>query len=87
MCNIEYSSWIIIAFCYWNLNGLTAHDSIKISFLHGYITQDNYDIICLLKTFLNSSIQSNDERFTNNGNNITRSTKICWLEKGGVCIY
>ena len=49
----KYSS---LTFCHWNLNGLTAHDSIKISLLQAYVTQHNYDIICISKTFLNSSI-------------------------------
>ena len=52
----KYSS---LKFCHWNLNGLTTHDSIKISLLQAYIIQNNYDIICLSKTFLNSSIQTN----------------------------
>ena len=38
-------------FCHWNLNRLTAHDSTKISLLQVYITQHNYDIICLTETF------------------------------------
>ena len=38
----KYSSLI---FCHCNLNGLTAHDSTKISLLQVYITQHNYDII------------------------------------------
>ena len=45
-------------FCYWNLNGLTAHDSTKISLIQAYITQYNYEIIRVTETFLNSSIQS-----------------------------
>ena len=49
----KYSS---LKFCHWDLNGLTAHDSIKISLLHAYIIQNNYDIICLSETCLNSSI-------------------------------
>ena len=40
----KYSS---LTFCHLNLNGLTAHDSTKISLLQMYITQQNYDIICL----------------------------------------
>ena len=48
----KYSS---LTFCHWNLNGLTAHDSTKISLLQVYITQHNYDVICLSETFLNSS--------------------------------
>ena len=29
------------AFCHWNLNGLTAHASMKILLLQAYITQHN----------------------------------------------
>ena len=50
----KYSS---LTFCHWNLNGLTAHNSIKISLLQAYITQHNYDIICLLETFPNSAMK------------------------------
>ena len=55
----KYSS---LTFYHWNLNGLTAHDSIKISLLQAYITQHNYDAIYLSETFLNSSIDSSDTR-------------------------
>ena len=55
----KYSS---LKFCHWNLIGITAHDSIKVSLLQAYITQHNYDIICLSETFLDSSIQSDDEK-------------------------
>ena len=50
-----------LTFCHWNLNGLTTHDSIKFSLLQAYITQHNYDIICLSETFLNCSIETNDD--------------------------
>ena len=36
-----------LAFCYWNLNCLTAHGSIKISLLQAYVTQHDYDKMCL----------------------------------------
>ena len=63
----KYSS---LTFCHWNLNGLTGPDSIKISLLQVYILQYNYDIICLLsETFLNSSIESNDNRISIDGYN------------------
>ena len=58
-----------LKFCHWNLNGLRAHDSIKISLLHAYIIQNNYDIICLSETFLNSSIPTNDDRISIEGYN------------------
>ena len=79
-----YSSLI---FCHWNLNGLTAHDSIKISLLQAYVTQHNYDIICLSETFLNSSIDSSDRRILIDGYNLTRSDHPSDSKTGRVCIY
>ena len=43
----KYSS---LTFCHWNLNGLTAHDNIKISLLQAYVTHYNCDIICISET-------------------------------------
>ena len=66
----KYSS---LKFCHWNLNGITAHDSIKVSLLQAYITQHNYDIICLSETFLDSSIQSDDEKIKIDGYTLIRA--------------
>ena len=72
---LKYSSLI---FCHWNLNGLTAHDSMKISLvLQAYILQHNYDITCLSETFLNSSTESNDDRISIDGYNLIRSDHPC----------
>ena len=60
----KYSS---LTFFHWNLNGLTAHDSIKISLLQAYVTQHNYDIICLSETFLISSSDSSNNRMSIDG--------------------
>ena len=80
----KYSS---LQFCHWNLNGITAHHSIKISLLQAYITQRNYDIICLSETFLNSSIQSDDDKIKIDGYNLKRSDHSSGSKRGGVCIY
>ena len=80
----KYSS---LTFCHWNLNGLTAHDSIKIALLQAYILQHNYDIKCLSQTFLNSSIESNDDRISIDGYNLIRSDHPSDLRRGEVCIY
>ena len=80
----KYSS---LTFCHWNLNRLTAHDSTKISLLQAYITQHNYDIICLTETFLNSSILSDDNSIEIDGYNLIRLDHPGGLKKGGVCIY
>ena len=80
----KYSS---LTFYHWDLNGLTAPDSIKISLLQVYILQHNYDIICLLETFLNSSIESNDDMISIDGYNLRRSDHPSHSKRGGVCIY
>ena len=80
----KYSS---LTFCHWNLNGLTAHDSIKISLLQAYVTQHNYDIICLSETFLNSSIDSSNTRILIYGYNLIRSDHPSDSKRGRVCIY
>ena len=54
----KYSSF---TFCHWNLNELTAHDSMVL-LLQAYITQHNYDLICVSENFVNSSIQTINER-------------------------
>ena len=77
----------LLTFCHWNLNGLTAHDSTKISLLQACITQHNYDIIYLTETFLNSSILSDDNRITIDGYNLIKSDHPSDSKKGGVCIY
>ena len=80
----KYSS---LTFCHWNLNGLTAHNSIKISLLQAYIIQHNYDIICLLETFLLASIETNDDRISIDGYNLIRADHPSDSKRGGVCIY
>ena len=77
----KYSS---LPFYHWNSNGLTAHASTKISLLQAYITQQNYDIICLTEAFLNSSILSDDKRTMIDRYNLIRSE---WLEKGWRFFY
>ena len=72
-----------LTFCHWDLNSLTTHDSIKISLLQAYITQHTYDVICLSETFLNSSIQSDDNRIKIGGYNLIRSDHPSDSKKGG----
>ena len=80
----KYSS---LTFCHWNLNGLTAHDSTKISLLQAYITQHNYDIICLTEPFINSPTLNDDSRITIEAYNLIRSDYPSGSKKGGVCIH
>ena len=43
-----------IKFCHWNLNGLAAHDFIKVPLVEALITSNNFDIVCLSESFLYS---------------------------------
>ena len=49
-----------IKFCYCNLSGLAAHDFIKVPLVEVFIKRNNLDIVCLLQTFLDSTIPNND---------------------------
>ena len=75
-----------LTFCHWNLNGVAAHEFIKVSLLQGYITERNFDI-CLSETFLNSSLDSEDDRLKIEGYNLRRSDHPSGSKKGGVCVY
>ena len=66
---------------------LTVHDSINVSLLKVYITQYNYDIICLSETPLNSSIETNDDRILIDGYNLIRADHPSDYKRVGACIY
>ena len=35
----------------WKLNGLAAHDLIKVTLMEAFITTSNFDIVCLYRHF------------------------------------
>ena len=35
-----------IKFCHWNLNGLAAHDFIKVPLVEAFIASNNFDLVC-----------------------------------------
>ena len=45
------------------------------------------DTTCLSETFLNSSIQNDDDRIKKDGYKLIRSGQPSDSKKGGVCIY
>ena len=51
------------------------------------ITNQNFDIVCLSETFLNSSIQNDDHKLKIHGYNLIRSDHPSDWKKGGICIY
>ena len=49
-------------FFHWNLNDLAAQNFTKVSLLQVLSVTHEYDIICLLETFLDSFISNEEER-------------------------
>ena len=47
-------------FCHWNLNGLMAHDKLKITLIEAYSAVCHYDVVAISETFLNSKIGDTD---------------------------
>ena len=76
-----YSS---VTFCHWNLNGFTAHDSIKILLFQACTNQH---IIYLSETFLNPPIQTNNDRISIDGYNLIKANHPSNSKRGAVCIY
>ena len=61
-----------LSFCHWNLNGLSAHNFVKVSVLQARVVTHDHDTVCLSETFLDSSISNNDERNRIEGYNLLR---------------
>ena len=76
-----------LKFCHWNLNGLVAHEFIKLSLLEVYINVNISDIICLSETFLDSSIPTDGNRLNIPGCSMMRADHPSNTKRGGVCLY
>ena len=76
-----------LRFCHWNLNGLAAHDFVKMLLIEAFIKTHNFDIICLMETFLDSSIDISGTRININGYSLLRADHPSNAKRGGVCMY
>ena len=76
-----------IAFYHWKVNGLMAHNFIKVSLLQTLSVANDYDTICLTETFLDSSVENDDDRISISGYNLLRADHPNNTKRGGVCIY
>ena len=74
-----------LSFCHWNLNGLYAHNFIKVSVQQTLDVTHYYDIICLSETFLDSSISNDEEKIRIKGYNFCG--RITQVIKNGRCLY
>ena len=64
-----------------------AHNFIKVSLLRTLAVTNDYYIICLTETFLDSSIDNDDDRISIPGYNLLRADHPSNTKRGGVCIY
>ena len=73
--------------CHWNPNSIPAHDFSKSSLLKACNTHHMCDIICLSKTYLDSSVPYEDPRLNLSGYNLVRADNLSNKKRGGVSIY
>ena len=76
-------------FYHCNLNGIAAHDFVKLTLIEAFIKAnsiDIIDIISLSETFLDSTISLNDERLYIKGYSMIRADHLSNTKRGGVSI-
>ena len=75
-----------IKFCHWNLNGLAAHDFIKVPLVEVYIRNHNSDM-CLSETFLDSTAPITNGNIAINGYSLLRVDYPKNIKRASVCTY
>ena len=73
--------------CRWNLNSMTAHHFEKINLLEAYNTISKSDVICLSKSYLDSSIASDKDNLNIKGYYLYRADHPNNVKRGGVSAY
>ena len=76
-----------IKFFHWNLNGLAAHNFIKVPLVETFITNNNFDLVCMSETFLDSTLLKDDVNIQINRYSLLRADHPNNIKRGGVCIY
>ena len=76
-----------IKFFHWNLNGLAAHNFIKVPLVETFITNNNFDLVCMSETFLDSTLPKDDVNIQINRYSLLRADHPNNIKRGGVCIY
>ena len=71
--------------CHWNVNSLLAHNNI--SLLTAYNTIRQHDVICVLETFLDSSVLLDDHNLSIQHYSLNQTDHSDDVKRGGVCQY
>ena len=72
-------------FCTWNLNSIRAHYCLRISLLEAYNSVYNYDLIGIVETHLNSTVDEN--KIGLNGYSFHKSNHLQDVKREGVGLY
>ena len=70
-----------------NLNGISAHNYTKSSFLTAYVLVHNFDIICLSEMYFSSETSADDQNFEMPGYSMLRVDHLPNNKRGNVCIF
>ena len=81
------SSNQIFSICYWNLNGISVHNYIRLSLLRAYLSTHRFDVICLSETYLDSDTSHDDANLEIVGYLLIRADHPSNTKRGGACHY
>ena len=76
-----------LTICHWNLNSIVAHNFIKVALLKTYLSIHEMDIMCLSKTYLDSSVAADDNNLQIPGCSSVRADHPSNTKREGVQIY
>ena len=76
-----------IKFCHWNLNGLTAHDFVKVPLMEAFINIHNFHVLYFSETALDSTIVLNNRNINIDRYSILRADHPSNNKRRSVCIY
>ena len=76
-----------LSLCRWNLNSIDAHNFAKVSALKAFNTTKTFNFICLLESYLDSTITSDDKSLCLDGYKLIHANHPENIKQGGVCIY
>ena len=85
--NQDHKRFSFIKYFHWNLNGIAAHNFVKIPMTESSITSHNIGIIYLSGTFLGSSTETSDSRINMNVYSLLLVAHPSNTQCGGVFMY
>ena len=72
--------------CHWNLNSITAHNFGKIDLLQAYNTTHQYEMICLLESYLDLTVSSDNDNMSVNHYKLVSADHTGNVIRGDMCV-